>query len=245
MNPFIVLVIILGSHIPEIQTDRVNAVLNDKTLRDNNIILYLSGGVKYEVEQACNQPEAYQMINEISNYNLNNWKIFVNDKPNNTAYNFAYLRYDLEYNNKFKENIRQIIIVDSDWHKDRTEKIFYKIMNEYLEKNVYIDVDWILGKYKCSYCKSDESKHLKNVDSDINKALELYKFLVSLDSSKRLINSNDSNDSIYLFKFSNKYSYIISLIFLPIVFLVFLVFIISINNQVVTKDYNMECYNQV
>ena len=64
------------------------------------------------------------------------------------------------------DEMPSIVITTSDFHQDRAERIFQGIMPE-------ITPQWNLSKSSCTRCWSDEMIHIKNVQSDITKAIHI------------------------------------------------------------------------
>ena len=144
-------VLVLGSHIPEILQDRMETAI--KYIGDKEVIWYLSGGINNQLEES----EGSMMSQYI------NSQYVVTDTAKNTAENFAYFRKWLD-----NHEVDGVIIVTSKWHYNRAKKIIEGIIPS-------VDFIWILGNASCKYCKSDEFIHMKNVPNDIQKALDIYK----------------------------------------------------------------------
>jgi hypothetical protein len=89
----------------------------------------------------------------------------LDEKATNTAENFAYLKRWVN-SNFSTEEMPSIVITTSDFHQDRAERIFQGIMPE-------ITPQWNLSKSSCTRCWSDEMIHIKNVQSDITKAIHI------------------------------------------------------------------------
>jgi len=144
----------------EIQDDRVNTAIQyaNNIANSNNVIWFLTGGVKNALQNGMT--EAKNMANNLKK----NEKIILDEKSKNTAENFVYLKKWLK-NNTF-EDIPNIIITTSKFHKNRAEKIFNGIFKS-------ISPLWNLGEVSCSYCWSDETIHIQNVEKDIENALFL------------------------------------------------------------------------
>ena len=104
------------------------------------------------------------MYNQIDNKNIRDITIIIDDKAKNTAENFLNLREWVNKNHRF--DIFEYVIVTSDYHKRRASLIFDGIFRN-------IDPKWVLSKSDCDWCWKDENKHINNVKSDIEKALNL------------------------------------------------------------------------
>ena len=148
-------ILLLGCHINDIQEDRIQTAIS--YVGNKNVTWYLSGGVKYHMDDMIS--EAKQMSQCLRG---SNWEYIIDDKAQNTAENFVRFRLWLEEN-----TIDKIIIVTSKFHKKRAQIILQSIIPD-------IDVEWVEAKKICLYCKTDETKHMSHVDSDIKLGLELY-----------------------------------------------------------------------
>lgn len=154
-------ILVLGSHIHDILNDRINVALNEADKFNNEeIVWYLSGGIKYTFDELCQRSEAEQMSNLILKKNKN-WEILEDTRAKNTAENFAYFNKWLENQN---ENIK-IFVSTSDFHKNRASIMSSKIINK--------EINWIIGLKECSFCWNDEKYHIKNINSDIKLALNI------------------------------------------------------------------------
>ena len=92
--------------------------------------------------------------------------IVLDTTAQNTAENFLNFKkwYQIA---DFKED-SIVIITTSSFHKDRAEKIFKGIFHD-----VNINPLWNLSNLACPTCWTDELIHIKNVESDVKKALKL------------------------------------------------------------------------
>jgi len=156
-------IIVLGSHDNNILNERVYSTINYINKLDGQSILYLSGGVKesFTNENDHSNSEAFKM-NKI--FSLNSDIEIIQDKlAQNTAENFAYLKKWIYANfSSSGDNLPNIIISTSDFHKKRAELIFNGIFPE-------VQPIWNLSISKCTSCWNDEHIHIRNVNNDILK----------------------------------------------------------------------------
>ena len=152
-------IVILGCAKRNIQKQRVMTGLNYIRKSKLDKILYLSGGIKNDLQDSIS--ESSQMLKEIKNENIKS-KIIIDEKSKNTAENFVNLKNWIKNNNIY--NLFSYVIVTSDFHKERALKLFNGIFNN-------IKVKFITSKSNCNHCWKDEKIHLKNVQSDIMNAL--------------------------------------------------------------------------
>ena len=156
------IIVILGCSINQIQNDRVHVGLEYIKRSKVPNVLFLTGGNKYNIKQQNN--EASLMNKQIKDHNVRDITIIIDDKAKNTAENFLNLREWVNKNHRF--DIFEYVIVTSDYHKRRASLIFDGIFRN-------IEPKWVLSKSDCDWCWKDENKHINNVKSDIEKALNL------------------------------------------------------------------------
>jgi len=143
-----------------LQQDRVSTALKyyeSLNLDENDVYWYLSGGVKNALESK--QTEASKMLTQMKS--LEKSKIILDTSATNTAENFRNFSKFI----KELDSLTKIIIVTSDFHKVRAEKFFYGFFTKENKP------EWILSYLECSTCRQDENYHMKNVVSDIEKAI--------------------------------------------------------------------------
>ena len=154
MMQFLIMVV-LGCHLIDIQTDRINkAIEYSKLLNNTPYKWFLTGGIKHDL-QFCEAHMMLSILNKTDN-------VILDEKAKNTAENFNNLKRWIKINNITNINI---IITTSEFHKERAEKIFNGIF-----KNNIIPT-WNLSKKACDTCWTDEKIHMNNVNNDIEKAL--------------------------------------------------------------------------
>ena len=155
------ILVVLGCADSNIQQERVNSAMDYINKSNTSIKLYVSGGVKDAI-LSNKETEASRMAKSFEDKNI---EIVLDEKAKNTAENFAYLKRWV--NNTFSEDeLPSIVITTSDFHQDRAGRIFQGIIPE-------ITPSWNLSKSDCSSCWSDETVHIKNVQSDIMKAIHI------------------------------------------------------------------------
>ena len=153
--------VVLGCAIQDVQQERVSSALNYiSELDDNEIVWFVTGGVKNAVTEMAS--EAEQMREKISG---SKGKIVLDDKAKNTAENFAYLKKWLS--ETYDKETPEIVITTSDFHQERAAKIFNGIFQNHIARP-----EWNLSKSEsCRYCWNDEKIHMKNVAVDVKNAV--------------------------------------------------------------------------
>ena len=163
------LIIILGNNNPNIQNQRIETTIQYLKHENPNKkkILYLSGGIKKyflrSVKQMKGNTESSLMYNEL-NKQMKNFKdinVIMDEESTNSAENFAYLKKWVQENYPLHDFTYTII--SSDFHKNRSEKLFNGIFP-------IIQPKFVLSVSDCIHCWNDELIHLKNLRSDIEKA---------------------------------------------------------------------------
>jgi hypothetical protein len=157
-EPDTVVVLVLGCHIPEIQNDRINTAIEYFTNYPNlDLVWYLSGGKeKYQISEAIAMKEKLGTCNH---------KIHLDERPTNTAENFAYFKSYIE-----TTKVENVFVVTSDFHHNRANIMLTKIFGD-----TDVHIEWILGNSPCPSCWRDEDLHIKNVENDVAVALEKYR----------------------------------------------------------------------
>lgn len=155
--------VVLGCAVHAIQQERLStAVEYVNNLDDSEVVWFLTGGVKNAISSAI--PESQQMKNDIVSTKAG--KIVLDDKAQNTAENFAYLKkWLLE---TYKE-MPDIVITTSEFHKERASRIFGGVF-----QNMKTEPLWNLSESNhCVNCWNDEKLHMRNVESDVRRALNV------------------------------------------------------------------------
>jgi len=154
-----VIMIVLGCHIKDIQNHRIQTAIDFSKQVDSQI-WFLTGGVKNAIASSSSITEAEQMRHSL----LSDSNVVIDTEATNTAENF--LNFKKWYQLAGFEQPPQIVITTSAFHKVRAEKIFQGIFHD-------LDVEpiWNLSQQACPTCWSDEQYHMRNVESDVSKAL--------------------------------------------------------------------------
>jgi len=175
-----ILIILLGCHISILLNDRIetaiqfvnqlnqsNKLNQSSILEELNVDWFLSGGIK-NPELNDQLKEADKMAQIISaNYanssanSSTNWSYIKDTIATNTAENFIMASKYIETNpNKYDK----IYVVTSNFHYSRAKAISDLI-------NPVNNYEWILGKEELNDSRYWEKIHMKNVKSDVDKAL--------------------------------------------------------------------------
>ncbi len=164
-----VIMVVLGCHISEIQHNRISTAISfiDK-IEPNSHLWFLTGGVKNAIESSTTieSTEASQMKSMI----LDDSNVVLDNNARNTAENFVNLKKWITTNYVDQQlEVPNIVITTSSFHKDRAELIFNGVFHD-----LNVESSWNLAPLACTYCWHDEKIHIKNVQSDVQKALELF-----------------------------------------------------------------------
>lgn len=169
----ITIFVVLGCHIQHIQQDRLStAVTFAQSISPTHPngtrvdpIWFLTGGVKHALENHISS-EAKEMETLLTNININN--IVLDTASKNTAENFVNLKKWIKKLDTHSTNLN-VIVTTSEFHQKRAQKIFSGVFHD-----IDIKPEWNLGKVSCQYCERDEHLHIRNVNSDVKKALDLF-----------------------------------------------------------------------
>lgn len=166
-----ILLILLGCNMSYLLNDRISTAVNFASkFNETNINWFLSGGIKNPEEDTVT--EAEKMAQEISKFE----EIYVNDVTGskwnyiydtiatNTAENFIMAQKFLEEQPVYYS---EIYVITSRFHYNRAKKIADKLINK--------NVKWILGNGEFIDSVYWENIHIKNVDADVNKAIEKFR----------------------------------------------------------------------
>jgi uncharacterized SAM-binding protein YcdF (DUF218 family) len=156
------LVVLLGSSNNELLFDRINTATNAISSSSHDVDWFLSGGFTSDKTTS----EAKKMQTLISNYKLENstWNYILDEKAQNTSENLVYLESWL---NTLDYSYSNMKLVTSKFHENRAKKMLSKLskLNKY-------NWDWISGTLSFHDSYYWESVHIKNVESDIEKAIK-------------------------------------------------------------------------
>jgi hypothetical protein len=154
-----VIMIVLGCHIRDIQNNRIQAAI-DYSKNVESQIWFLTGGVKNAISNSGLITEAEQMKSSL----LTESNVVIDTDATNTAENF--LNFKKWYQLAEFDEPPQIVITTSAFHKARAEKIFEGIFYD-----MPVEPVWNLSQLACPTCWSDENFHMRNVESDVKRAL--------------------------------------------------------------------------
>lgn len=156
------LVVLLGSSNNELLFDRINTATDAVLSSSHEVDWFLSGGFTSDKQTS----EAKKMQALISNYKLENstWNYILDEKAQNTSENLVYLESWL---NTIDYSYTNMKLVTSKFHENRAKKMISKLskLNKY-------NWDWISGTLSFHDSYYWETVHIKNVESDIEKAIK-------------------------------------------------------------------------
>jgi hypothetical protein len=165
-----ILLILLGCHISNLLNNRIDAAINFiGKFNDTNVDWFLSGGIKNPHEDTVT--EAEKMAQQISKFEKihthdirgNEWNYIYDTVATNTAENFIMAR---NFINKAEKEYDDVYIITSGFHHNRANKIAEQILP--------VEPKWILGEAKMDDSYYWEWVHIKNVESDVKKALNKF-----------------------------------------------------------------------
>ena len=158
-------ILILGSHIDKILSNRINILLDyfSNEINNNEYYIFCSGGKKYDQNSKTEADKMKEMLdNEMVNFNIS-YNIIKNDKATNTVENFKH------FIESSKENfLEELIFVTSKFHKNRANLIWNNLNDRdlnniwVLEENSEIEHPWLI---------EEEKFHIKNINNDLNKII--------------------------------------------------------------------------
>lgn len=174
----LILMILLGCNVNFLMEDRVNTAANfanewafsNQTSYEsgyNSVHWFLSGGIKYEGEHAIS--EAERMAIQVNSYETpaSNWEYILDEKSTNTAENLFRAKHYIKHSGMKYSNI---YVNTSEFHYTRAKKMVDMVMP-------YNDFGWILGTKKESTSDYWERVHMKNVEDDILKAFNRFRYI--------------------------------------------------------------------
>ena len=166
-----ILLILLGCNISYLLNDRITtAVKFASNFIDTNVNWFLSGGIKNTHEDTIT--EAEKMAFEISKFEEgyvnditgSKWNYIYDTVATNTAENFIMAKNFLDQSlNKYSD----VYVITSSFHHNRAKKIAEKIIDN--------DIKWILGDAELHDSRYWETIHIRNVDTDVNKAINKFR----------------------------------------------------------------------
>lgn len=166
-----ILLILLGCNISYLLNNRINTAINFiGKFNQTNVDWFLSGGIKYPDQEKIS--EAEKMAKQISSYEKlytntltgNKWKYIYDIYSTNTAENFIMVRHHIMLQESSEYFYDDIYVITSEFHFERANLIADKILGD-------IKLKWILGDALLEDSLYWEKIHIRNVDSDVRKAL--------------------------------------------------------------------------
>ena len=159
-----ILLVLLGCNVPYLLNDRIDtAVKFAYRFNNESVNWFLSGGIKNPAEDIVT--EAEKMAAQISQYAPDNWNYIYDTVATNTAENFIMVK---QYLDETPIDYSEVFVVTSEFHYDRARKIAEKIIGT-------TEFRWILSEAELHDSKYWEKIHIKNVDADVNKAIQKFK----------------------------------------------------------------------
>jgi hypothetical protein len=164
------LIAMLGCNVLSLLNGRMKTGINF-ALNERNVEIdwFLSGGIKNPGESTLS--EAYKMSDMISSFeefsygsSKEDWNYILDETSTNTAENFIMLKKILEEN---PGKYSKVYVVTSDFHFGRAEMFANKI----IKNNGF---NWVLDDLELHDSRYWETIHIRNVDNDINKALNKF-----------------------------------------------------------------------
>lgn len=168
-----ILLILLGCNISYLLSNRIDTAINFVgKFNETNVDWFLSGGIKNPHEDTIT--EAEKMAQQISKFEKNHthelrgndWNYVYDNIATNTAENFIMAR---NFINRKIRDYDEIYVITSEFHHNRANKIAEKILP--------IEPKWILGNAKLDDSIYWEKIHIRNVDNDVQKALNKFPIL--------------------------------------------------------------------
>jgi hypothetical protein len=168
-----ILLILLGCNISYLLSNRIDTAINFVgKFNETNVDWFLSGGIKNPHEDTIT--EAEKMAHQISKFEKihthelrgNDWNYVYDTIATNTAENFIMAR---NFINRKIRDYDEIYVITSEFHHNRANKI--------AEKLLHVEPKWILGNAKLDDSIYWEKIHIRNVDNDVQKALNKFPIL--------------------------------------------------------------------
>jgi len=164
-----ILLIILGCNISHLLNDRITtAVQFAGNFNETSVNWFLSGGIKHLTEDVLTESEkmAAQIMEFEKTYIHNTkWNYIYDKVATNTAENFIMVKKHLD---EIPVEYSKIFVVTSNFHYNRAKKIAEQI----IDGN---KIDWVLSNAELQDSRYWENIHIKNVDTDVEKAITKFK----------------------------------------------------------------------
>jgi hypothetical protein len=161
------LIVLLGCHIALLLNGRIqSAVEFASSVKDANVVWFLSGGIKNPLEDT--QTEAEKMSAILTGFDMgridtnSTWSYVHDTVATNTAENFRMLKKMIDSE---PTSFSDIYVVTSEFHYKRASTI----ANEIVKGNTF---QWILSDVELQDSRYWENIHMKNVKTDVKRALE-------------------------------------------------------------------------
>ena len=176
----LILIVLLGCNVNFLMEDRLSTAVNfannyafdsNPFIPNSSIDWILSGGIKNPSE--TNISEAEKMADFIKRHESNDsdWEYYLDDRSTNTAENFVAVKKHINSYKKIGIDYSNVYIVTSGFHYERAKK-FADIL---VPDNHF---NWILGTKKELSSDYWEKIHIKNVDSDIIKLFNKFRYVM-------------------------------------------------------------------
>ena len=155
----------LGCNVPALLEGRIKKSIefaNTETNNTTQIDWFLSGGIKNPDKDTITEAEKMTQMIADKNNQSTSWNFIRDDEATNTAENFIMVK-----NKVVLEDYENVYVITSDFHYKRANMIANKI----IEDNQF---KWILSPEELVDSRIWEKVHIKNVDTDVNKAKRKY-----------------------------------------------------------------------
>lgn len=158
-------ILILGSHIDKILSNRINILLDyfSNEIGNKEYYIFCSGGKKYDHSSKTEADKMKEMLdNKMKNFNIS-YNIIKSDKATNTVENFKHF-----IDSSKKNLLEELIFVTSKFHKNRAHLIWNNlnerdVSNKWiLEESSEIEHPWLI---------EEEKVHIKNISDDLSKII--------------------------------------------------------------------------
>jgi uncharacterized SAM-binding protein YcdF (DUF218 family) len=161
----LLLFIMLGCNVPALLEGRIKKSIefaNTETNNTTQIDWFLSGGIKNPDQDTVTEAEKMTQMIANKNNQTASWNFIRDEEATNTAENFIMVK-----NKVVLEDYENVYVITSDFHYKRANMIANKI----IEGNQF---KWILSPEELVDSRTWEKVHIKNVDSDVNKAKQKF-----------------------------------------------------------------------
>ena len=174
---------ILGSNVNMFLHDRLYTAVNFVSINHpkDKIDWFLTGGLKHYNQETSILSEAEKMGIFLNNDEFVNvcykdkrknkiWNFIYDIKSTNTAENFIRVKNMMEEREKNEEDqYSKIYVITSEFHHARAKKILDLIIPD--NSNM---IEWVLSSLEDDTSKYWETIHMKNVESDVENAKQIF-----------------------------------------------------------------------